>query len=82
MLRNGQVAPSRNSPDKSTSNVHSASRALSDSKIINDVLAHLEEDFLLLGRERRQALIAGLALTSKAWLDAVNKTIYRYAAAR
>lgn len=65
-------------PSSDVSDTSPASKALSDPKIVNEVLAYLDEDLLVLGRERRQALFAGLASVSKAWLDPVNKRLYRY----
>lgn len=53
--------------------------ALSSYPIIRCILRHIEEDFLLLGRQRRQALISQLARVSKAWVKPVNQRLYRWA---
>lgn len=54
-----------------------ASAALSKPNVVLSVVGYLEVDLLLYGRERRQALLAELASTRKAWTRPVNQIVYR-----
>lgn len=56
---------------------HASAEALSTYTIVCCIVRHIEHDLAFLGRARRQASIAQLAILSKAWLKPVNECLYR-----
>lgn len=70
---NGHAYPSQLGMKQKTP----VAEALSDHTILSCIVGHFERNLDFLGRAQRQATIAQLALVSKAWVEPVNKCIYR-----